>query len=47
MQEDKEVSISINMSMQIDRKDDSNEAVVGLKFELGEKGNSTPFYICI
>ncbi len=44
-QEDKEVQLSISMSVQVDRSADTNEAIVGLTFELGEKGVNVPFYV--
>lgn len=40
-----EVQIRINMSVQISRNSNSNEALVGLEFEIGEKSDDCPFYI--
>lgn len=44
-QEDKEIQLSISMSIQVDRVETTNEAIVGLTFELGEKNENVPFYI--
>lgn len=45
IKEDKEVDLSINMSVQIDRKENRSEALVGLTFEIGSKQDNAPFYI--
>lgn len=43
--ENKEVSIKINMSVSVERTKGSNQANVSLKVELGERGDITPYYI--
>lgn len=43
--ENKEVNITINMSVKVEKKDGRNEAKVSLTAELGEKGGVTPFYV--
>lgn len=44
-QSNEEQQISVNIDVQVDRKNDVNEAEVSLKFKLGDKDNSNPFYI--
>ena len=44
-QSNEEQQISVNLDVQVDRKKDVNEAEVSLKFRLGDKDNSNPFYI--
>ncbi len=44
-QKNKAVQIAINMSIQINRSEEAEEAVVGLTFEIGEKAEDVPFYI--
>lgn len=43
--ENKEVNISINMSVKVEKKDVCNEARVSLTVELGGKGEELPFYV--
>ena len=44
-QKNEEVQIRINMSVQVSKSSNSNEALVGLKFEIGEMSEDCPFYI--
>ena len=44
-QSNEEQQISVNMEVQVDRKNNVNEAEVSLKFRLGDKDNENPFYI--
>lgn len=39
-----EIETQINMSVQVDKSEDSNEARVKLKVEFGEKGERNPFF---
>lgn len=44
-QEGQEVKIKIDMSVQVSKSTESNEAVVGLTFQLGDRNGESPFYV--
>lgn len=45
VKKDEEIEFNINMSVNVNKNPNASEAYVELRFESGEKGENSPFYI--